>query len=70
MVQAGHVIPDKIRYSTGMGGGVLNYMLKHKVMTLHLQRVGVSFDAKKIYFLLNFLFFLFVLIQKYSSMLL
>ena len=41
LLQAGHVIPDKIRYSAGMGGGVLNYMLKHKVRALHLQRVGV-----------------------------
>ena len=41
-------------------------------MTLHLQGVGVSFDARKIYFLLhNFLFFLFVLIAKcyYNSQL-
>ena len=40
------------------GGRVLNYMLPQQVMTLHLQGVGVSFDAHKIYFLLhNSIFF-------------
>ena len=65
LVQAGHVISDKIRFSTGVHA-------LHKVMTLHLIGVGVSFDARKIYFLLhNFLFFLFVLITKcyYNSQL-
>ena len=65
LVQAGHVISDKIRFSTGVGA-------LHKVMTLHRIGVGVSFDARKIYLLLhNFLFFLFVLITKcyYNSQL-
>ena len=55
--KAGHVITDKIRYSPGMDGGLLNHMLPHKVMTLHLQGVGVSFDGRNIYFLRHIFYF-------------
>ena len=56
LVQAGHVIPDKIRYSTGMGGGVLNYMFPDKIMTLHLEGLGVSFNEKNLLFTVYFSF--------------